>query len=233
MSSDRRFEYEKGPRLEEVNSSGESESDDGADGGADERARSVGPIPAVLAGFGAGATAFATVLAVLYQLVASMDAAGYFSSGEAEPGRWVMTRLIGLANHGATLEVGGDPIESGISIRLTSRLVSHVTALIPAAVLLAAGYLLVRHVRLETRREIGLAVGSLVASYVALALVVAGTTEWTPEGDDVETLAVATDVGTAVSITRTALVFVGIGAAIAALPRILEAAPLDLASDAD
>lgn len=233
MSNDRRFEYEKGPRPEDVQSLDESE-DGSDDDPSDERDRLAGPIASLVAGLVSGVAAFATMLAITYQLVASKDAAGYYGGAEGEgPTRWVMTRLTGLANHGAPIEVGGEPMEGTFAVRSYTGLASDITALVPVVVLLAVGYLLVRYVRLESRLDAGVAVGSSVASYVVLAVVIARNTEWTPEGDEAEPLTVATDAGAIMALTRTALVFVVIGAAVAALPRILEAAPLELTDETD
>lgn len=240
MTQKKQFEYEKGPRPDEnrptVDGSDESGSPDEPDmpdpldessGG---RGRSV-----VVAGLAFGAAAFAGVFALMYQLAAMMDVMGAFSVEEG-PSRTVIAGLTNLASHGATIEVDGEPIEAGIAVTPMSGLSSHVSALIPPVVLFAAGYLLVRHVRLETRQEGALAVGSLVASYAVLTVGLATRSRWAPEGgidDQTETIAVATDFLTVLTVTRTALVFAVLGAGIAALPRVLEAVPIESSGNPD
>ncbi|SEW26943.1 hypothetical protein [Natrinema salifodinae] len=242
MSSNRRFEYDKGPSLEDERPSAEDEGEaDRNDGGngtdGDGPTGSERPIAAVApwkAGAVAGAGAFAIAVGVLYHLVATMDAVGRY--GQAGPGRLVMTGLSTLANHGATIERGGEPIETAIAATGIG-LATQLTALVPAVVLLAAGYLLGRHVRLETRRDGALAVGALVLTYTASTVALGAIARWTPgdpsRPDQAETIAAALDLATVVSIGRTALVFAGIGGIVATLPQLLEAGPIDLVDDGD
>ena len=244
MSSGRRLEYEKGPRLEDdgesdaespENERAESDSGDEPEPAGRPRAN----VPPWAAGLVSGTGAFAVVFAVFYQVVAAMAATGRFGGAETEPSRTVLAGLLSLANHGAVIELNGEPIETGMRTAFTVGLASHITALIPMIVLVVGGYLLVRHVRLETRREAGIAIGTCIASYVALTVVLAATSEWAPEeapaNGGPETIAVATDVTTVVAVSRTALVFVLLGAAVAALPRLLEvgAGPLESTARTD
>ncbi|WP_137291109.1 hypothetical protein [Natronorubrum halophilum] len=243
MSSNRRFEYDKGPRIEDEQEADESERDaDGSetDGQSEspDRNRPHVAVPPWKAGIVSGVSAFAVVFAATYQLAASMDATGAFAGLEDGPSRWVLAGLTSLASHGAAIELDGEPIEGVFGSPYTPGLASDVSALIPVAVLLVAGYLLVRYVSLETVREGALAVGSMVASYVVLAVGLAMVTSWTPPADDdtgdgPETISIATDLDTVVAVSRTALVFVLIGAAIAAVPRVLEASSIELVDETD
>ncbi|QLG49871.1 hypothetical protein [Natrinema halophilum] len=226
MSSERRFEYEKGPSLTNEQETDDSDSEDGVDGDPDdtnqrERTRLV--VQPWKAGTVSGVSAFVVVFTVLYNFVGAMVAGGLFNGPENKPSRWVVTGLMTLGNHGVTIEQGEETIQGAFG--LGRGLTSHVTALVPVVVLLTAGYLLVRHVRLETRREVGFALGSLVMSYIILLIGLAMTAQWTPEQassttEGGATIAAATDLGTVVSVGTTALVFVAIGATVAALPQI-------------
>lgn len=250
MSSERRLEYEKGPRLEDDGESDDegSGTDAGESGGGDgddsERAaRPEVTVPSWTAGLIAGTSAFVVVSAMIYQVVAAVLAAGSFGGAETQPSRTVMAGLATLANHGAVLEVNGEPIEGTVGGLYPVGLVTNFTPLVPIIVLSGTGYLLVRYVRIETRRDAGLAVGACVSSYTALMIGLATVTEWTPEAEssgagsgasaEPETIAVATDVATVVTVSRTALVFVLLGAVVAALPRLLESGPLARFADAD
>lgn len=225
MSSDRRFEYEKGPRLDDERESAENDGEradeaESTDPKGNERAM-VTVVP-WKAGAVAGASAFAVVFAVLYRLAAAMDAAGAFGV-ENKPSRIVIAGLLDLANHGVMIEQGGEPISR--VFRATGGLASHVTPLIPVVVLIATGYLLVRYVRLETRREAGLAVGSLVLCYAVPTAGLAAIARWTPEasgraGQEAEPIAVAMGPSLFVAVGGTALVFAAIGAGVAALPQL-------------
>ncbi|WP_408956695.1 hypothetical protein [Natrinema sp. 74] len=178
----------------------------------------------------AGTSAFAVCLAVLYQLAASMDAVGRFGSGENGPSRFVIAGLTDLVNHGVVLERGGEPIEIGVGSSNSAGFSSHVTALVLPLVLAAAGYLLVRSVRLETRREARLAIGSLVACYAVLTAGLATVARWTPQVADsepnAEAIGAPIDFGTLLTISRTAFTFAVIGAVVAALPRLLASSEL-------
>ncbi|WP_247003385.1 hypothetical protein [Halosolutus gelatinilyticus] len=224
MSSNRRLEYDKGPRLD-------SETEDRGDDGSapDERdessddGRYLTAVPPWAAGLVSGTSAFAIVFAVTYQIVSAMDATGALSGPEEGPSRMVLTGFVNLAGHGAVIEANGEPVRMAFSGRISGGLTSHLTPLIPIVALLAAAYLLVRHVPLETRRDVGLALGATVTSYVVLTVGLATTAEWTPEDrPEAETIAVAVDAATVMAVARTAIVFVAIGAALAALPRILK-----------
>ncbi|WP_254521669.1 hypothetical protein [Natrinema caseinilyticum] len=229
MSSERRFEYEKGPRLEDERETDESDSEAVGDDGSDDgphRERHQLVVRPWKAGAVAGVGAFTVVFAVLYQLAGAMVAGGAFGGSQDRPSRWVMTGLITLGNHGVTIEHGGETIRGGFGY--VRGLTSHVGALVPIAVLLAAGYLLVRYVRLETRREAGLAIGSLIGSYIILVTGLSTIARWTPPQalettEEVQTVAAGTDLGTIVSVGTTAIVFVTIGAAVAALPQLVAA----------
>ncbi|MDS0476270.1 hypothetical protein [Natrinema sp. 1APR25-10V2] len=225
MSSDRRFEYDKGPQLEDERESDAGEtggdSDDG-DESADERypRRRRVAVPPWKVGAVSGIGAFVVVVAVTYQLVGAMFAGGLFSGIEDRPSRAAITGLVALGSHGATIERGNETIQGAYGV--VRGLTTNVTALVPVVVLLVTGYLLVRIVRLETRREAGLALGSLLLSYVVLTAGLATVARWTPEGGgDVETLAVSIDPSLFAAVGGTAVVFTTIGAGIAALPRQL------------
>ncbi|WP_226004748.1 hypothetical protein [Natrinema salinisoli] len=228
MSSDRRFEYEKGPDLEDEEPITERDDDGDEDepaGDAPRRGRTRFAVPPWKAGAISGASAFAVVLAATYQLVGAMFAGGMFSGVEEQPSRLVVTGLVTLGSHGATLEQDEEVIRGAFGF--IRGLTSHVSALVPIVVLVVAGYLLVRYVRLETRQEAGLALGSLVLCYVLPTAALAAIARWTPEdtggAQEAETIAVATDLSLVATIGGTALTFVVIGAGIAAVPRLLAA----------
>lgn len=228
MSSERRFEYDKGPRLADETERASDGDDDGIDAEADgdpEPSSAVAPRSTIVVspwkvGLCLGVSAFATVFAVCYQLASGL------ASGDAPPGRWVLSCFTMLGSHGATIEEGGEPIRA-ISGQYLS-LVSHVSVLVPIAVLALAGYLLVRYVRLETPRDVGLAVGSLVSSYVVPTLALAQFATWTPEeaaaggSADAATVVVPLDVSLVLTVAVATLVFAGLGGAIAGFPRLLE-----------
>lgn len=233
MSSDRRFEYDTGPRVED-GLDGETDAADGPDDGngdgdgPTETDGSAGIVASAAAGIGWGAGAFAVVFAAIYQVTAARLAMGGFISAETDVSQLGLTGVTMLASHGGTIEVDGEPIEGAAPATYTAGLVNDITALLPAVVLVVAGSLLVRYVALETGLEAVLGLGGLVAGYVALGLVLAPIASWTPEeGPDAETIAVAADLGTALGVARTALVFALVGAAIAALPRLLASSPLE------
>ncbi|MXV61510.1 hypothetical protein GS429_05410 [Natronorubrum sp. JWXQ-INN-674] len=242
MSSNRRFEYDKGPRpdAEQPGDENERDADEGEGdgnenngGGPTDSNRRVAAVEPWLAGLVSGVSAFAVVFAAAYQLAATMTATGGFAGVEDGPSRWVLAGLASLASHGVPIELDGEPIEGGFGSPYTAGLASDVTALIPVAVLLVTGYLLVRYVSLETSRDGALALGSLVTSYVVLAVGLSMITSWSPNEEagangEAETIAAATDLSMVVSVTGTALVFVLVGAAVAALPRLLELAPVEL-----
>lgn len=232
MSSNRRFEYEKGPTLEDEDPIIESDSDDDEDESPDRRdGRRLVAAP-WKAGSVAGVGAFAIVFAVTYQLVGAMFAGGMFAGVEDRPSRWVVTGLVTLGSHGATIDRGGEAI--GGAFGIIRGLTTHVTALVPVVVLAIAGYLLVRYVRLETRREAAVALGSLSLSYLALAVVLSVLARWTPgEGADAETIRVSTDAAMLLTTTGTVVAFVAVGAAVAALPRLLEAGPFEVIAETD
>ncbi|MBZ6494964.1 hypothetical protein [Natrinema longum] len=229
MSSDRRFEYDKGPDLEAAESTTGTDSDGDDEGNRDEPAESdrrVAIVAGWKAGTVAGVSAFAVCFAVIYQIVGSMYAMGAYSGGETDPSRVVIAGLTSLASHGVTIEEGGEPIEAAVRYAASAGLTSHVTALVPPVILAVAGFLLVRYVHLRTRRVAGLALGSLVGSYVVLMTGLSMIARWTPERtangtDEAATIAAATDLGAVLSIGTTALVFVAVGAAVAGLPRLL------------
>ncbi|WP_254762493.1 hypothetical protein [Natrinema marinum] len=225
MSSDRRFEYDKGPRLEDERESDEDDADDECEEEPTDtrypRQRRLA-VPPWKAGAVSGIGAFVTVVAVTYQLVGAMFAGGLFSGMEDRPSRVVITGLIALGSHGAPIERGEEAIQGAYGV--IRGLTTNVTALVPAVVLLIAGYLLVRSVRLETRREAGLALGSLLLSYVVLTAGLATIGRWTPTGDrETETIAVAIEPSLFAAIGGTAVVFTAIGAGVAAVPRLLAA----------
>lgn len=229
MPSERQFEYEKGPRLEDEQATTTNDGGDVDDDGSDtapRRVRNQLVVRPWKAGAVVGVSAFVVVFTVLYQLVGAMFAGGVFDGGETRPSRLAITGLVTLANHGVTLERRGETIQGAFGF--IRGLTSHVAALVPTVVLLAAGYLVVRYAHLETRREAGLALGSLVGCYVILMVGLSMTAEWSPDRDagineEVPTVTASTDFGTVVSIGTTAIVFVTIGAAVAALPKVVAA----------
>jgi hypothetical protein len=228
MSSDRRFEYEKGPDLEdepipEESDTGGDESD--SNDGRDWQGRRLVLSP-WKAGALSGASAFVVVFAVTYQLVGAMFAGGLFAGVGDQPSRWTTTGLAILGSHGATIEHGDETIRGAFGA--FRGLVTQVTALVPVILLLAAAYVLVRYVRLETAREAGLALGSLILCYVVPTVGLVTIARWTAEGNssggqEPRAIAVAADPSLLVAIGGTAIAFVAIGAAVAALPRVLAA----------
>lgn len=238
MSGDRRLEFDKGPSLEdeEQDATEPTDADDEDAGQAnpgDRGGRVVIDEAPWKAGVFSGVSAFAVTFLILYQLVESLFAAGTFTQVENEPGQWVIAGFTMLGSHGATLEEGGEPMQGAFAY--VGSLVSHVSALVPIVVLVVAGYLLVRYVRLETVTAAGQAVGTMVVSYVVLTVVLGLFATWSPEetdtgptgtGNEPETLAVAVDGSVLFSTTSSALLFVTLGGAIAALPRLLEFAPI-------
>lgn len=231
MSSDRRFEYDKGPDLEDEAPTAESDGDGDGDSEGEEnpadatrRRRTRVVVPPWKAGAVSGVSAFVVVLAATYQLVGAMFAGGMFGGAEDQPSRWVVTGLVTLGSHGASIEHGDEPIRG--AFRFVGGLTSHISALVPVVVLALAGYLLVRTVRLETRRDAGLAFGSLILCYVVPTAALVAIARWTPEVDgnsaqEAETIAVAMEPSLLVAIGGTALTFAAVGAGIAALPRLL------------
>lgn len=227
MSSDRRFEYETGPELETERDAAErdertredeqSEADDG---------RPVAVVAPWKGGTVAGVSAFGVMFAAFYQLISAFSATGGYSQGDTGPSDWVAASLASLANHGVTILQDGEPMEGFAT--LTLGLTPYVTGIVPAVILAVAGYLLVRYVRLESRRDAGLALGSLVASYVVLTGSLSLIARWTPEQgsgatQETTTISAAADFGAIVAIGGTALVFAAIGAGVAALPQLLTA----------
>ncbi|ELY78817.1 hypothetical protein [Natrinema pallidum] len=223
MSQNRRFEYDKGPRLEDDTTPPESDDDADADErpapDAGDRRIAVAPWKA---GSVAGVSAFVIVFAAFYQLITAYAATGSYGQGDSGPSNWVIAGLTTLANHGAAIQQGGEPID-GIGMYPVG-LVPSVSALIPAVVLLAAGYFLVRYVALETRREAGVAVGAFLVSYVVLAVGLAVLAQWTPgtgtEGMEEGAITAATDLSLIVTVGGTVLTFALLGAGVAALPRL-------------
>ncbi|ELY79597.1 hypothetical protein [Natrinema gari] len=223
MSQNRRFEYDKGPRLEDEATPPESDADAAEDErpapDAGDRRVTVAPWTA---GSVAGVSAFAIVFAVFYQLSTAYAAMGSYGQGDSDPSNWIIAGLTTLANHGVTIQQGGEPIDGFGMYPVV--LVSPVSALLPAVVLLAAGYVLIRYVALETRREGGLAVGACCASYVVLASGLSVLARWTPEtgteGMEEGAITVATDLSLIVTVGGTVLTFALIGAGVAALPRL-------------
>lgn len=228
MSRDRRFEYDKGPTLEDERETA-AESDEPDEDDRNEPVRGARPVATVApwkGGIAAGVSAFGVMVAAFYQLVSALGATGAYSQDGNGPSDWVMTGLTALANHGVAIQRDGEPIE-GIGT-FSFGLTPYVTGLVPAVILTITGYLLVRYVRLETRREAGLALGSLVASYVVPTIGLATITRWTPEqgadaAQEMTTIAAATGVGAVSAVASTALVFAAIGAGVAALPQLLPA----------
>lgn len=230
MSAERRFEYDEGPDLAD-----ERPADDGTDGDAgEERPEPEERRPTGIAvapwkgGLVAGASAFAVVVAAFYQLVSAFTATGRYGGSDGGPSSLVMASLAASANHGVRILQDDEPIgEFGIR-SFQAAFNPYVTGLVPAVVLAVAGYLLVRYVRLETRREAGLAVGTLIASYVVLVTGLTAVAEWTPDAEeavaDAPTIAAATGLGAVVAIGTTALAFVAVGAAVAAVPRLAKMA---------
>lgn len=235
MSGERRLEYDKGPSLEQDEPAGDAD-DRGSDEDGENRddpasaGRRVVICPSWMAGLVSGAGAFAAVFAVTYQLARAMTAAGSFSGAENDPSQWAITGITMLGSHGGSIEEGGEPIDVFVPQGFFT---SHVSALVPVVVLAIAGYLLVRHVRLETRVDGAVAFGAMALSYVVLAVALARVATWSPQesvtgtGDDAAVIAVATDASLVVSTGVTVLVFATLGAAIAAIPRLLEYAPLE------
>lgn len=186
-----------------------------------------------------GPVAFALSALLSAQLAAAMFASGMFAQAENEPSQWVIAAFTLLGSHGAGLEQGGEPIQGAYAP--TGLITSHVSALVPVVVLATTGYLLVRYVRLETLADAGQLFGTLTASYVALAVAVGAVAQWSPAdgepdpgevGPDPETLSVAVDLSSVLSVTATVVLFVVLGAAIAALPRLLADGPIET-TDAD
>ncbi|MFU8867992.1 hypothetical protein [Natronococcus sp.] len=238
MSTERRLEYDKGPSLDDE--SPEADPDDG-NGGDDDPERSVerGRRPTVEAppwavGAASGLGAFAAVFLVSYQLAGSMFGTGLFAQVENEPSRWVISSFTMLGSHGATI-VEGEEAARGLYAP-TGMFASHVSALVPLVVLGLVGYLLVRYVRLETPRCAGIFVGTLTASYVVPLVALGSVTRWAPEerdpaagevGGQPEALSIAVDASMVLSTTLSVALFVSLGAAVAALPRLLERAPIE------
>ncbi|WP_226482116.1 hypothetical protein [Natrinema amylolyticum] len=224
MSSNQ--QYETGPSLEDEREFDESE--DGGDGGngrngddptdVPRRRRRKLTVSPWKAGLVSGASALAVVYAVAYHLVSVLIATSG-TGAEDEPSRWILAGFVTLGSHGAPIEQSGEPI--GFAFRMDQGFISHVTALVPVVVLLVAGYLLVRSVRLETRADAGLALGSFGLSYLAVAIALSLLATWTPEGTDPEPIAVPTDASLLLTIGGTVVFFVAIGAAVAAVPRLL------------
>ncbi|WP_265109339.1 hypothetical protein [Halosolutus halophilus] len=231
MSSEPHLEYDKGPPLDDGTET-ENESDrTGTDDEPEppdvgETQQPTATAPPWVAGLCSGAGAFVVVFAVIYQLTSSMFAAGTFARMEQEPNRWAIAGLSTLGSHGATIEQGGEQVQAGFATY--AGLTSHVTTLVPVVVLALAGYLLVRYARLETRADAGQAIGSMGLAYLVLATGLAQIARWTPEEERVGTtgdpnqIAVPVDAGTVLTLAVTVFVFAGLGAAIAALPRLLE-----------
>ncbi|QCS40893.1 hypothetical protein [Natrinema versiforme] len=221
MSSNQ--QYETGPSLEDEREPDESE--DGGDGGNGDdptdgprRRRRKLAVSPWKAGLASGVSAFAVVYAVAYHFVSVLIAVSG-TGADDEPSRWILAGLVTLGSHGAPIEQGGESI--GFGFRMGQGFLSHVTALVPVVVLLVAGYLLVRSVRLETRSDAGLALGSFGLSYLAIAVGLSLIATWTPEGTNPEPITVPTDVSFFLTIGGTVVVFVAIGAAVAAVPRLL------------
>ncbi|MFC6766397.1 hypothetical protein [Natrinema soli] len=221
MSSNQ--QYETGPSLEDEREFDESEDD--GDGGDDNDPTDVPgrrwrrlTVPPWKAGIASGVSAFAVVYAVAYHFVTVLIATSG-TGAEDEPSRWVLAGLVTLGSHGAPIEQGGESI--GFGFRMGQGFISHVTALVPVVVLLVTGYLLVRYVRLETRTDAGLALGSFGLSYLAIAVGLSLIATWTPEGADPEPITVPTDASLLLTIGGTVVFFVAIGAAVAAVPRLL------------
>ncbi|WP_222915720.1 hypothetical protein [Natrinema sp. SYSU A 869] len=218
MSSNQ--QYETGPSLEDEREFDESEDGGDGDDPTDvlRRRRRKLAVSPWKAGLASGASALAVVYAVAYHLVSVLIATSG-TGAEDEPSRWILAGLVTLGSHGAPIEQGGEPI--GFAFRMDQGFISHVTALVPVVVLLVAGYLLVRSVRLETRTDAGLALGSFGLSYLAVAIALSLIATWTPEGTDPEPITVPTDASLLLTIGGTVVFFVAIGAAVAAVPRLL------------
>ncbi|WP_306054574.1 hypothetical protein [Natronococcus wangiae] len=239
MSGERRLEYDKGPALEDEERAPEGTGEPDVDE-RDERpepTRDGRPTVAIApwkAGSLLGAGTFVLVFAVTYQLVGAMFATGMFARAENEPSRWVIAGLTMLGSHGATIEENGEPIRGAYAP--TGLLASHVSALLPVVAFALAGCLLVRYVRLETAKDAGIALGAAVASYVILSAVLALLSTWAPEEPefapeaDPNVIAVAVDGSLFLSTGSTAALFVALGAAIAAVPRLLRYAPIETTS---
>ncbi|ELY65743.1 hypothetical protein [Natrinema versiforme] len=222
MSTDRRFEYDKGPSLEDEEPADSDPNAHDEPPEPDESGRATIDVAPWKGGAVAGTSAFTVMVAAFYQLVSGFTAMGGYGGSDGGPGAIVMTSLSASANHGVRILQDGEPIDEFLTLRMG--FVPSVTGLVPAVVLAVAGYLLVRYVRLETRRAAGLAVGTLVASYVVLLTGLTTIAEWTPDGEaataDAPTIAAATDLGTVVTIGTTTVAFVAVGAAVAAVPRL-------------
>jgi hypothetical protein len=139
-----------------------------------------------------------------------------------------------LSTTGGTLEYGGEPIEPEQQLPMVAA--TDFMTTVSILLLGGAGYLLVRHVRLETARDVGLAFGTATVSYVVLAVGLATLARWSPEevepapgevnGPNHETLAVAVDTAMVLTATLSVALFFALGGVVAALPRLLEYAPV-------
>jgi hypothetical protein len=243
MSTERRLEYDKGPSLEDESQG--SDRRDGPDDGDDDPDRSIerGRRPPVEAppwavGAASGLGAFAAVFLVSYQLAGSLFGTGLFAQVENEPSRWVVSSFTMLGSHGAVI-VEGEEAARGLYAPM-GMFASHVTALVPLLVLGLVGYLLARYVRLETARSAGVLVGTLTATYVVPLVALGTVTRWAPEesdpgagevGSEPGMLSVAVDVSMVLSTTLSIALFVSLGAAVAALPRLLERAPIETTTE--
>ena len=85
-------------------------------------------------------------------------------------------------------------------------------------------------------RSAGVLVGTLTASYVVPLVALGTVTRWAPEesdpaagevGPQPEALSIAVDASMVLSTTLSVALFVSLGAAVAALPRLLERAPIE------
>jgi hypothetical protein len=239
MSSERRLEYDKGPSLEDdpvepterTESEGENADSRNPTGRGERVLVAVAPWKA---GPVAGVGAFVAVYVVMYQLASSMIAGGTFARAENEPSQWVIAGMTMLGSHGAPIEEGGEQVQGAYASM--GMLASHVSALIPLVALVVVGYLLVRYVRFETAADAGLAIGTTAVAYVVPTVVLGLFSRWSPAetepapgetNPEPETLAIAVDASTVISTTLSVALFVAIGAALAALPRLLESAPLE------
>ncbi|WP_293032157.1 hypothetical protein [Natronococcus sp.] len=235
MSTKRRLEYDKGPSLED-----ESPEDDPNDGDGDpdrsvERdRRPTVEAPPWAVGAALGLGAFAAVFLASYQLAGSLFGTGLFAQVENEPSQWVISSFTMLGSHGAVI-MEGEEAARGLHAPM-GMFASHVSALVPLLVLGLVGYLLARYVRLESLRSAGVLVGTLTATYVVPLVALGTVTQWAPEesdpaagevGSEPEMLSVAVDVSMVLSTTLSVALFVSIGAAVAALPRLLERAPIE------
>ncbi|TYL39575.1 hypothetical protein CV102_04585 [Natronococcus pandeyae] len=236
MSDERRLEYDKGPALEDEERAPEENDDPDTDEGSEGTeptgdGRLIVALAPWKAGTLSGVGAFALVFAATYQLVGAMFATGMFARAENEPSQWAIAGLTMLGSHGATIEENGEPIQGAYAP--TGLLTSHVSALLPVVILALVGYLLVRYVPLETVKDAGFAIGTTVASYAVLATVLALLATWAPEADEFapeaepDAIAVTVDASMLFSTTFSVLLFVTFGAAVAALPRLLEYVPVE------